>query len=152
MGAQKWARIPIKIPPSPTHTHAHPRIPTVIPLQLIYSRALSLALRTFMHKNTLCKEETPFGSKIQNTLFFFVSPLCLSSFSNHSLPFFPFPFSLSAHASLRAIEQCFSACAGFSDFPGASLIWKLNDSTQCQNSWGTIPVLAVLAFFAFFIY
>lgn len=58
--------------------------------------------------------------------------------------------SLSSDAWLRAIEHCLSAFAGFSDFPEVPLIWKLNDSTQCQNSWGTISELAVSTLSAFF--
>lgn len=67
----------------------------LIPRWLIHSWALS-AIRSFMKENTLCEEETPFRSEIQNAPFFFSSiclPPCLTSLSNHSLLRSPVPFS-----------------------------------------------------------
>lgn len=96
----------------------------------------------FTRETTFCEDETRFRYEKQNASFSCSSvclpPRCFASFSNHALPLSrhppPPPPSLSSDAWLRAIEHCLSAFAGFSDFPEVPLIWKLNDSTQCQNS------------------
>lgn len=111
----------------------------------------------FTRETTFCEDETPFRYETQNASFSCSSvclpPRCFASFSNHALPLSRHPHihpPLSSDAWLRAIEHCLSAFAGFSDFPEVPLIWKLNDSTQCQNSWGTISELAVSTLSAFF--
>lgn len=95
----------------------------------------------FTRETTFCEDETPFRYETQNASFSCSSvclpPRCFASFSNHALPLSRHPHihpPLSSDAWLRAIEHCLSAFAGFSDFPEVPLIWKLNDSTQCQNS------------------
>lgn len=57
---------------------------------------------------------------------------------------FSLPFPFSSDASFSVIKERFLARRGFLVFP--ELLWYGNWMTaQCQNSWATIPVLAVPA-------
>lgn len=137
MGTPKWAKIPTK-DNSPLPPSTHPTVPALTPLVNLLPGPLQQSIlwnnTPFVRKRHLLESET------QNTFYFFSICRFLRS-SNHSSPC---PFSPSSDASLGAIEHCFSVLCRF---PGVPLIWKLSDSTQCQNSWGTIPVLVVPAFF-----
>lgn len=61
-----------------------------------------------------------------------VSLLCLASFSNHSLPLSSSPF-LFLQKQRATVYMARLGLYRFSEFPGVPLIWKLNDSTQCQK-------------------
>lgn len=154
MGTPKWSRIPPQTPPPPpplplhflcAFQRHHTSLVNLPPGPPDWKKVL------FTRENTFCEDKTPIRYETQNASFFCLS-VCLplvalpASLITLCHPLAP-PPSLSSDASLRAIEQRLSAFAGFSDFPEVPLIWKLNDSTQCQKSWGTIPELVVQTLF-----
>lgn len=145
-----WRRLHLLFLLHPSlHTPWHTRTDTSLAnllLGLLCNKAFLWA------KNTFCERKR---SEIQNASFFFLSICRPPFFLPHKLLwslfatlYFPPSFSFRGFGE-SGREALLSLCRFFRFFPGVPLIWKLNDSTQCQNSWGTIPLLLVLVFSAF---
>lgn len=98
----------------PPHSLPPSTPPALIPLWLIDSWAP--CSRAFYEKTPFVRKRHLLDPKYKTLHFPPCLPLCLTGFSNHSLPLSCPPLPLSSDASLRAIEQRFSACAGFMIF------------------------------------